>query len=343
MQNASRKKPSNIANVLIVLLFSVLCLAAIVAVLVFRGALARHLTLSQLIAAPTDVASTSVISPAVAPSSTTPALPLPTAASSGSCGTGTIIMLFSGTGMANGMTSADSIRLLKIDFTKSHVTSIAFPRDLWVKTKGLESLGMAEYRLGPAFHYKQNATQGTFKEKILAGTTTVAQALYDNFAVAPQFYMTVNLEPWSKMVDTVGGVDINLAEPFTMVDGTVVPAGSQRLNGNMARDYIRLLSSGGEASRIQRQNQFVKAVESQDMVLRVIPKLPDLLKQFNDVIVTDLSPEQLLDLSCQAGKISPNQMDFYEVGGDMVTVRSDGALIPNIDKIKAFVIDALSK
>jgi anionic cell wall polymer biosynthesis LytR-Cps2A-Psr (LCP) family protein len=114
-------------------------------------------------------------------------------------------------------------------------------------------------------------------------------------------------------------------------------AGPQTLDGNLSKEYIRTLTSAGEQDRLQRQNLYVKALSQKVLSGQTLPKIPALLKDFNQAIVTDLSPEQLLALGCLSEKISATYTTFYEVRADSYTMQQDGAMIPNFDKIRLLV------
>jgi anionic cell wall polymer biosynthesis LytR-Cps2A-Psr (LCP) family protein len=61
------------------------------------------------------------------------------------------------------------------------------------------------------------------------------------------------------MINTIGGVEVSVPAPLTLPDGSVIPAGTQVLNGWQSMNYIRLLSNG-EAERLQRQNIYFQAL-----------------------------------------------------------------------------------
>jgi polyisoprenyl-teichoic acid--peptidoglycan teichoic acid transferase len=198
-------------------------------------------------------------------------------------------------------------------------------------------VNIKDYRIGPAFSEKRRISTGTEKDRYIAATTVVAQALYDNFGVVPTHYITVNLEPWARMIDTIGGVEVNLPAPLKLYNGMFLPAGPQTLDGNLSKEYIRTFTGAGEPDRLQRQNLFVKALSQKVMSGKILPKIPALLQDFNQAIITDLSPEQLLALGCLSEKISTTYTAFYEVNADAYTLQPDGGMIPNFDKIRLMV------
>jgi LCP family protein required for cell wall assembly len=252
-----------------------------------------------------------------------------------------MILLFAGTGTAGGMNSADAVRILKIDYAKPEVVVIAFPRDLWVQTPGLMDLNVNESLLGPAFDTKRKSITGTDKAKYEAAVNLLAQTLYDNFGVVADHYITVNVEPWGSMIDTIGGVEIVLPAEVTLNNGITIPAGKQVLNGTLSKDYVRSLYQASDAVRLERQDLFVKALHDKVLTADTLTKIPQLLKDFEAAIVTDLSPSELLSLGCLAEMAPPSQISFYEVSGELVTPREDGALLPKILEIKTVLVEAL--
>lgn len=258
----------------------------------------------------------------------------PSLAKSSVCGmTGTLDLLFNGTGEADGMITADAIRLLRFDFDQASITVVAFPRDLWVKTGSLADLNISEAKLGESYYFKQAAVKGDERAKTLAGTNVVAQSLYDNFQVRPHHYLTLNLVPFGKMIDTIGGVEIEVPYDLPLNTGEVLPAGKRVLDGRLSMEYIRALALGGDAARIQRQNLYVQGLRDKVLNARIIPRVPALLAQFNEVLVTDLSAQQLISLACMAEAVPSEQIVQYRIDEEMYTFRADEALIPDVHVI----------
>jgi LCP family protein required for cell wall assembly len=256
------------------------------------------------------------------------------------CGnSGSMSILLNGIGIAKGEYNADALRFVSIDFDNQRVVVIAFPRDLLLTISRLPDKPQA--RIGPAYHLQFQATPGSLEDKNLAGTELVSQALLEHFGLLPDYYITLRLDAWAHMIDAIGGVQVNVPTALALPDGTTIQPGTQVLDGWRSMNYIRLLERG-EAGRWQRQNIYFQALRGKILNAGIIPKLPDLLQQFDQVIFTDLSPAQLGELTCLLEKTPAEQVYFYEISGDLVSARSDGTLIPDLDKINAFLIEKLA-
>lgn len=260
-------------------------------------------------------------------------------ASLATCGnTGTSMILFIGTGVDGGVDNAEAVRILKVDYDLGKITVVVIPRDLWVNS-GDAALG--ENKLGPLYQIKKTVTNGSQKHKDTVATNLVAQILHDTFALTPEKYFSVDILPWGKMVDTIGGVEVNLPAEFVTTDGTVLPAGKQLLNGEQSKDYVRMFAYGGDKGRVERQNVFIKGLRETMLSFGILPKVPELYKQFDKSIVTDLSPKQLADLACMVEKVPGDQVTVHEFPPDLVTVREDGALITDSNNVIKFLKSAL--
>lgn len=235
---------------------------------------------------------------------------------------------------------AESARIVKVDYDQKKVVVVAFPRDMLLKTPALANLNINESRLGPAYRYEKDATKGDVKHQMTKATEMVAQTLYDNFAYPASkeeyYYFNLRVDEMGKMIDTIGGVEVTLPQGFTNERHVTFKSGTQTLNGDLAIEFVNSLQPGGDPARIARQNLLVKALQSKALSTNIVTELPELYRQFNQAIVTNLSPKQLESLACMAKGDKGVQISINElsVGNGLVAAEVDGALIPDVDKIK---------
>ncbi len=85
-----------------------------------------------------------------------------------------------------------------------------------------------------------------------------------HFGYKTEKYLTLKEEVFVDMVNTLGGVEVYVPET---VDGTpegygIYEAGTQKMNGQRALDYVRMQQPAGQApnewARFARQNQSFK-------------------------------------------------------------------------------------
>jgi LCP family protein required for cell wall assembly len=221
---------------------------------------------------------------------------------------------------------ADAIRLVRADFDQNALTVLALPPDLWVRT-----LGMDDTTLTHAYWRAQQAAGEDNPDAV--ATEVLAQAIFDNFAFRPQHYLTVNQEAFAEVVDTLGGIKVDVP---VRVDGSmdghgVFEAGEQFLSGERARDYVRILQPGGappdEWGRFNRQNQVLQA--SLETALRPDnwSKAPELIAEYSEMVVTDMSLKQLIDLGCLMEMAGPSAA-LVQVEPSMLETDADGHVWP---------------
>ena len=189
----------------------------------------------------------------------------------------------------------DFMRAVRVDFQGQRVTSLEFPRDLWVNIPGIEHrLGTDHQKLNTAYAY------GSPEH----GPSLLATTLDVNFGLEVDHYMVANMNVFAEVVDALGGLDVTI--PDGGIDGRtstdrserlVFPQGPQHLNGEQALTLARLRNVSVFA-RAKNQNMVMcalrKKVESPEVILR----LPTILNSFMNNIQTDLTPEQISQLAC---------------------------------------------
>jgi LCP family protein required for cell wall assembly len=210
---------------------------------------------------------------------------------------------------------ADVIRLVRVDFVNPKVTVLEMPRDLWVEIPDIadnlngqdhEKLNQAYLYGNPGFGYTDDPTQGP---------GLLARTLALNFGTQIDHYAAVNMRTFEKIINAVGGIDVNLPET---VDGRTAtdtnkrllfPSGTHHLDGTQALTLARIRIEGGFA-RAENQNRVLCALRDKLTNPTVITKIPDLIRSFQGAIQTDLSPEQLGQLACIGTQIQSGNIVF---------------------------------
>ena len=210
---------------------------------------------------------------------------------------------------------ADVIRLIRIDSITPKITVLEFPRDLWVQIPDIadnlkgqdhEKLNQAYLYGNPGFGYTDDPAQGP-------GLLTRTLAL--NFGTQVDHYAAVNMHTFVRVVDAVGGIDVNL--PAT-VDGRTADdpnarllflKGENHLNGTRALTLARTRIDG-VFQRADHQNLVLCALRKKLTSPKVIENIPDIISSFQGAIQTDLSLQQLSQLACLGTKLQPENIIF---------------------------------
>ena len=138
------------------------------------------------------------------------------------------------------------------------------------------------------------------------------------------YYAAINLDGFQKMVDLVGGVDVDnpkvINDPrYDWFDGTsgfTLSPGVHHLNGRNALAYVRSRQGVGDSdfTRAARQQQVLVALRAKLGTAGLLEKLPDLLKVAGQTIRTDFPPGQVRDYLVLASGVSDKAIDRHVLG-----------------------------
>lgn len=144
----------------------------------------------------------------------------------------------------------DTIFVMTID--RSRIALLAFPRDLWVER--------CDGSVG-----RINAAED------LAGPGCLVRTIRDLSGIEVAHYVRVTFGGFVDLVDAVGGVELCLDEAISDRDaGIDLPAGCQRLDGPDALGYVRVRKIDDDLHRIERQQQFLKALAAEVVSPRTV-------------------------------------------------------------------------
>jgi len=140
---------------------------------------------------------------------------------------------------------------------------------------------------------------------VYGGPELVSQVVSDLIGVPVQYYALTNWEGFKDIVDTLGGVTIEVEKPMQYYDPTDGPEyaidlkpGVQRLDGRKALQYVRYRNDAlGDISRTERQLKFLKALAQEIMQADTLLKLPKLVPQINQSLDTNLGLKQMISLA----------------------------------------------
>lgn len=263
--------------------------------------------------------------------------PLPTAPVPFCSETGSLLILVLGADLPDSSLpkGADAIRFVEVDFSNQEVTILAIPRDLWVTTSRLEIHGYEATILGHTYSIGKNLAESS-EDEIKLGTSMLAQTFFDNFGLVPDHFLTLNMEAFVEMVDSIGGVSINIPQDF---QGGIYSfsAGEQVISGDMLADYSRTYLIGSEWDRLNRQDVVLQALKSKILSGELIPEIPTLISQFSEVVSTDLSPQQIINLGCMIKSVSNEDIHFEEISADMTSIDENNHMLPAAEKIIIFI------
>jgi LCP family protein required for cell wall assembly len=171
----------------------------------------------------------------------------------------------------------------------------------------------------------------------------------------------VDFTGFSRIVDTLGGIDVPVFCPYTdwhLNDPSLDPnnennwspytvgPGVVHMNGDLALWYARSRKMSSDFDRGRRSQEVLRALFTQAMKTNSITKIPELYNDFSSAIITDLTLPDLLQLSPLALHLTNADIRSFYIGRDLVTswMTPGGAsvLLPSGPSIQSMLQQALA-
>jgi len=219
---------------------------------------------------------------------------------------------------------ADSIRVVRADFSNPGVMVVDIPRDLWVEIPGIsDHYGITHGKLNQAYFFG-NPGMGYYDDPG-AGPGLLARTLDQNFGLQVDHYLALDLTTFANVIDAIGGIDVYLDSGVDLnpnQDGTdpnmVLNSGAVHLNGQQALN----LAQNRNPSTFQRarnQNIVLQGLRDKLLTPAMIPEIPKLIAEFSGSVLTDLSPKDINKLVCLAQSTSSENIQMLEFPETMFT------------------------
>jgi LCP family protein required for cell wall assembly len=219
----------------------------------------------------------------------------------------------------------DTIILATVVPLKPYVGMLSIPRDLWVTVPNV-----GEQRINTAYFFAEANQPG-------AGPQAAVQTIRDNFGLHVHYYAVIHMLGLTSVVDTLGGVDINLESPIGEF-----PAGVHHLNGADALAFVRERSSSDDFSRMVRTQILLAAVVKKLFHPSNWLSLPQFIISLNEVVDTNIPLWQWPRLLFALLRAFVFGIDSQTITREMVTpfLTSQGAqvLAPNWDVINPLLL-----
>ncbi len=219
-----------------------------------------------------------------------------------------LVMGFGG-GNHPGAYLTDSMLIISIQPQTGKTALISVPRDLWVQIPP----NSGRYgKLNSAYAYGLENGYGTESAGKVAAGDLAARKLSDVTGLPVKYWLTLDFQGFKQLVDALGGVDINVQNPFTAlypknddpsVDASYIKVhfddGLQHMDGTRAIEYARAREvldnpvEGTDFARSARQQLLIKAIVAKMTQVSSWPKLFSVLDALKSSFYSNLSARDL--------------------------------------------------
>ncbi len=216
----------------------------------------------------------------------------------------------------------DTILILSLIPSKRAAVLISVPRDLYLYLPGVTTQRInAAVLYGDIYGYPGGGWQ------LLYDTV-----LY-NLGIEIHHHALVEMEGFSDLVDTLGGVEVNVSCAYTdwrlkkpSLDPEdadnwslfTVPAGVIHMDGDYALWYARARKKSSDLDRARRQQEVLRAMYRRILRLDLIPRIPDLYDNLTELVSTDMNVLDLLRLAPLTARIKLSQVRSRFIGSRLL-------------------------
>jgi LCP family protein required for cell wall assembly len=229
---------------------------------------------------------------------------------------------------------SDTLLLARLDTERRSIRALSIPRDTRTTIAGERG------------YNKINAAYPR------GGAPLTVATIHKLTGVPIDYYVKTDFTGFKEMVDLVGGIELDVERDMHYDDNwgklhIHLARGAQHLDGEKAMEYIRFRkgnrrsrwADGSDISRIQRQQKFVRALADRLMVVSNLPRLPQLVREAEGCVDTNLCHGDLIYLAGLAKELGSQQVRLETVPGRNALLEGVSYWLPDEDGLAEIVRD----
>lgn len=213
--------------------------------------------------------------------------------------------------------------VVHIDTVTNSVTMVSIPRDSWVYVPGIGGM----HKIDQAF-FLGALQHNSFDDGVRTARATIER----DYGITIDRYAWVGLSGFSNVINTLGGVDVNVIhpivddnypndtgknanDPYALKRLNLAP-GPQHLNGAQALEYVRSRHADlvGDIGRTVRQQQVLEALKLKLNVSSVLSNLHQLIADLTGNVYTDLTEQEMLGFAVYGHGLSNSAIHHLTLG-----------------------------
>jgi LCP family protein required for cell wall assembly len=259
--------------------------------------------------------------------------------------------------------NTDTLIVVSIDPETKRVAMFQVPRDMVdVPVPGnARSLWGSVYGGKINSWYNQNRNRKDLwpgKSAQARGFNSLKAILGQLYGLDIRYYVKVDFGGFKDVVNTVGGVQVNVQMPVYesqypagvgYLTRLYIPAGPQHMTGSEALRYARSRhrAAGGDFDRGRRQQRVLLSLKEQMSVQAIIANLPQLIEDVGKSVKTDIPTSELPKLLALAESVDTKDIRSYVFSPRFYATEYQSSprgyiITPNVVRIRKAVKEAFS-
>ncbi len=217
---------------------------------------------------------------------------------------------------------ADAIRIAHVDFVRAQVMVITIPRDLKVSLPE-DAPYPSPIKLNQSYFLGTPVMSAHVPKT--GGAQLLARTLALNFGVQVNHYAIISGQGVEEIVDNVlKGVPICLSERIKDEATKLnLKPGCRVVDGRTFLKLLRYRGKNGDLFRLKHQSALLQGVLERIFSPSMVPQWDDLIRAYQDVVWTDLSPSELSQLACLGRHLSRQDIHFISPPEDLLQLSEE--------------------
>ncbi|MFB3883360.1 MAG: LCP family protein [Armatimonadota bacterium] len=235
-----------------------------------------------------------------------------------------VSILAVGVDNSKGKGLADTIIAVMVWPKSGEIAALSIPRDSWVAVPGL-----GEGKINSSHSY--------------GGLPLTIQTVESLLGFPFDYYIEVDVEGLTKLVDAIGGVDIEVEKRMRYHDHSQhlnidLQPGFQHLAGEQAVGYARFRhDETGDIGRIERQQKFLRAVARELLSPEHVLRLPRVANVFLETVETNMNIQDINNLKRIVDRAGPEGIRMATLPATPDTIRRQSALVLDPEEVQRTV------
>ncbi|MBN8580727.1 MAG: LCP family protein [Anaerolineae bacterium] len=241
----------------------------------------------------------------------------------------------------------DTLLIAVVWYREGQVSLISIPRDTWLY---IPTVGMQ--RINTAFQSGEGVYPG-------GGMGLLKDTILQNFGIRIDHTAMVEFDGFRRIVDTLGGIDVPIACPYTdwrLISPELdqndennwwlytVGPGQVHMDGDLALWYARSRSKSSDFDRGRRQQEVIRTLFQKALQTGTFGKVPQLYNDFSSTVLTDMGLGDMVSLAPYAVNFTNANIRSYYIRPPYVqpwiTPGGASVLLPQEDALSQLLVDA---
>ena len=219
---------------------------------------------------------------------------------------------------------SDAMILCSFNPETNRMSAISFLRDLYVQIPGYD-----DNRLNAAYAF--------------GGFELIKETFNHNFGITVDGCLESDFEGFEKIIDAVGGVEIELTSEEAEIVGDGASQGTCNLNGKQAFTYARIRKIDSDFQRTDRQRKILNAVFEKAKGYQLM-ELAGLFSEILPMMSTDMTDDEIMTFALTlASSLAEMKIHSFCIPAEgtykSATIKNMAVLIPDLYQIKKLIFE----